>query len=170
MKRILIILAGAALMATLFSCSREKPVPVQQTQPAAQPATPALEQMIAAGKNPQEIAESMFDTHGCKNCHTLGQDGKFGFTDKGKELAKGFEGCISMLTAMNVIAQVPDDKRTPEERRKAARFQEFGCTACHKITPGKMGLTEVGAKLTHLHLGCVEVQKLLAGNKAPVKQ
>jgi hypothetical protein len=32
--------------------------------------------MIAAGKSPQELAVYMFDTHGCKSCHTIGHDGK----------------------------------------------------------------------------------------------
>jgi hypothetical protein len=64
---------------------------------------------------------------------------------------------------MTVIVQVPEPKRSPEQRQKAGRFEEFGCTACHKLTPGKLGLTEVGAKLAHLHLGCVEVEKLVAG-------
>ena len=67
-----------------------------------------------------------------------------------------------MLTAMNLIAQVPDQQRSVQQRQRAARFEEFGCTTCHKIIPGKMGLTEVGAKLTHLHLGCVDVEKLVA--------
>jgi cytochrome c2 len=126
-----------------------------------------LDKMVASGKSQQELARYVFDTHGCKSCHTVGQNGKLGFTDKGKQIAKGFEGCISMLTAMNLIAQVPDDKRTPSQRQKAARFEEFGCTACHKITPGKMGLTELGTKLTHLHLGCVDVEKLTANAKSP---
>jgi len=63
---------------------------------------------------------------------------------------------------MTVIVQVPADKRSPLQRQKAERFDEFGCTACHKLTPGKLGLTEVGAKLAHLHLGCVDVEKLVA--------
>jgi hypothetical protein len=33
---------------------------------------------------------------------------------------------------------------------------------CHQITPGKMGLTETGSKLSSLHMGCVEVEKLLS--------
>jgi hypothetical protein len=61
---------------------------------------------------------------------------------------------------MTVIVQVSEAKRTPEQRQKAVRFEEFGCTACHRLTPGKLSLTEVGAKLQHLHLGCVEVEKL----------
>ena len=121
-----------------------------------------LDRMIAAGKSQRELAKYVFNTHGCKDCHTMGASGKLGFTEKGKERAKGFEGCISMLTAMNLIAQVDDQQRSLEQRQKAARFDEFGCTTCHKIIPGKMGLTDLGAKLTHLHLGCVDVERLVA--------
>ena len=119
-----------------------------------------LDRMVAAGSNPQELAKYIFDSHGCKNCHTIGQDGKLGYTERGKERAKGFEGCINMLTAMTVIVQLPGEKRSSQQREKAQRFEEFGCTDCHKLTPGKLGLTEVGAKLQHLHLGCVDVEKL----------
>jgi cytochrome c551/c552 len=121
-----------------------------------------LDRMVAEGKSQRELAQYVFNTHGCKSCHTMGQSGKLGFTEKGKERAKGFEGCISMLTAMNLIAQVDGKQRSPQQRQKAARFEEFGCTTCHKIIPGKMGLTDIGTKLTHLHLGCVDVEKLVA--------
>jgi cytochrome c551/c552 len=125
-----------------------------------------LDRMVAEGKSPRELAQYVFNTHGCKSCHTIsqkgGQSGKLGFTEKGKERAKGFEGCISMLTAMNLIAQVDERQRSPQQRQKAARFEEFGCTTCHKIIPGKMGLTDIGTKLTRLHLGCVDVEKLVA--------
>jgi cytochrome c551/c552 len=121
-----------------------------------------LDRMIAAGKSQKELAQYVFDTHGCKSCHTMGANGKLGFTAKGKERAQGFEGCISMLTAMTVIVQVPDDQRSAKQRERAQLFEEFGCTACHKITPGKLGLTEIGTKLTHLHLGCVDVETLVA--------
>jgi cytochrome c551/c552 len=124
-----------------------------------------LDRMISARKNQQELAQYIFNTHGCKSCHTMGGSGKLGFTAKGKERAKGFEGCISMLTAMNLIAQVDEKQRSPQQRQKAARFEEFGCTTCHKIIPGKMGLTDVGAKLTHLHLGCVDVEKSVSARK-----
>jgi len=125
--------------------------------------TPAkLDQMIAAGASPQELAQYVFDTHGCRNCHTVGHDGKLGFTTTGKEKAQGFEGCISTLKAMGIIAKVPEDQRSVTQRQRAQRFEEFGCATCHTVTPGKMQLTAVGAKLSHLHLGCVEVQKLLA--------
>ena len=133
----------------------------------AQSSDAALDKRIAAGKSPRELALFLFDTHGCKNCHTIGQDGKLGFTKKGEERAQGFEGCISTLKAMSIIAKVPEDQRSATQRRRAQRFEEFGCATCHKLTPGKMGLTEAGAKLAHLHLGCVEVEKLVASGPAP---
>jgi cytochrome c2 len=137
-----------------------------KSQTSAQASSATLDRMVAAGKSQRELATYVFDTHGCKNCHTMGQNSKLGFTERGKQRAQGFEGCISMLTAMNLIAQVADDKRSTQQRQKAARFEEFGCTTCHKITPGKMGLTEIGTKLTHLHLGCVDVEKLVASKPA----
>jgi hypothetical protein len=134
-----------------------------QSSPAS---STELDKMIATGRSPRELALFLFDTHGCKNCHTIGQDGKLGFTKKGEERAQGFEGCISTLKAMTIIAKVPEDQRSATQRRRAERFNEFGCSTCHKLTPGKLGLTEVGAKLAHLHLGCVEVEKLVASGPA----
>jgi hypothetical protein len=134
---------------------------------AAQNASDAkLDKMIATGKSPQQLAKYVFDTHGCKSCHTIGENGKLGYTEKGRERAKGFEGCINMLTAMTVIAQTPDDKRTSQQAQKALRFKEFGCTDCHLVTPGKLALTDVGAKLAHLHLGCVDVEKLTSSQSS----
>jgi cytochrome c2 len=129
-------------------------------------ASAALDRLIAAGKSQRELAQYVFDTHGCKECHSIGSEGKLGFTTKGKEKAQGFEGCISTLKAMSIIAKVPEDQRSATQRRRAQRFEEFGCAVCHKVTPGKMGLTEVGTKLGHLHLGCVEVEKLVASSPA----
>jgi cytochrome c2 len=131
----------------------------QQSSP---PSSSALDRMVAAGKSQRELGQHVFDTHGCRTCHTMGHDGELGFTDRGKQRAKGFEGCINMLTAMTVIVQLPEDRRSPEQRQKAVRFAEFGCTTCHMLSPGKLELTEVGAKLKHLHLGCVEVETLVA--------
>lgn len=125
-----------------------------------------LDRMIADNKSPRELAQYVFDTHGCKSCHTIGREGKLGYTDRGRERAKGFEGCINMLTAMTVIVQLPEDKRSSQQRDKAKRFAEFGCTDCHKLTPGKLGLTEVGAKLQHLHVGCVDIEKLTSDQSA----
>lgn len=115
-----------------------------------------------SGRTPDELAAYVFEHHRCNSCHTLGQGGKLGFTDRGKEVGKNFEGCISLLTSMNVIAQVKPANRTAEEKEKAARFQEFGCTTCHQITPGKLGLTEYGKKLKSLHMACTDVEKILA--------
>src|SRR5262245_33763622 len=96
----------------------------------------------------------------------MGSEGKLGFTAKGKERAQGFEGCISTLKAMSVIVKVAEDQRSATQRRRVQRFEEFGCAACHKLTPDKMALTEVGVKLAHLHLGCVDVEKLIASSPA----
>ena len=134
----------------------------QQKQPSPQSTSAALDKMIAARKSQKELAQYVFDNHGCKTCHTVGDSGKLGFTEKGKQLTNGFEGCIRMLTAMNLIAQVPANQRSPDQKTKAQRFDEFGCTLCHQIVPGKMGLTDLGSKLSHLHLGCVDVEKHLA--------
>jgi len=133
-------------------------------QPAQSPKTTManLDKMAASGKSQKEMAQYVFDNHGCKGCHTAGENGKLGFTAKGKQLATGFEGCIRSLTAMNLIAQVPANQRSADQKLKAQRFDEFGCTLCHQIVPGKMGLTELGSKLRTMHLGCVEVEKRVA--------
>jgi hypothetical protein len=115
-----------------------------------------------SGKTPDELAAYLFEHHGCNSCHTLGQGGKLGFTDRGKEVGKNFDGCISLLTSMNVIAQTKAANRTAEEKQKAARFKEFGCTTCHQIVPGKLGLTEYGKKLKSMHMACTDVEKILA--------
>ncbi len=143
--------------------------PVAQKDANNQPSAAsiaALNRMIAAGKSQRELAQHLFDTHGCKECHTIGSEGRLGFTPKGKDRAQGFEGCIATLKAMSIIVKVPENKRSATQRGRVQRFEEFGCATCHKLTPGKMGLTEVGAKLAHLHLGCVDVEKLLASGAA----
>lgn len=132
----------------------------------AQSSDATLDKMIAAGRSPQELAAYLFDSHGCKNCHTAGKDGKLGFTKNGTDRAQGFQGCIATLKAMSVIAKVPADQRSATQRQRAQRFEEFGCATCHKVADGKVGLTAVGAKLANLHLGCVDVEKVLAGKPA----
>jgi cytochrome c2 len=133
-----------------------------QAQAQSSPAPKSRGEDDMSGKTPDELAAYVFERHRCNTCHTLGQGGKLGFTDRGKEVGKNFEGCISLLTSMNVIAQVKPANRTEEEKQKAARFQEFGCTTCHQITPGKLGLTEYGKKLKSLHMACTDVEKILA--------
>ncbi len=168
----IVVLRGHMTVA-LVLCLCRVAVPAQQDQggPNAkrQPAAAsiaALDRMIAAGKSRNELAQHLFDTHGCKGCHTIGKEGKLGFTSKGKEKAQGFDGCISTLKAMSIIAKVPEDRRSATQRLRSQRFEEFGCATCHSVSPGKVGLTEVGEKLAHLHLGCVEVQNVVAGSPA----
>lgn len=161
MKPFLVLLIAA--FAVLFGQEKQA---AKQGQSSGHAPDPALDRMVAAGKSPQELARYVFQTHGCKSCHTMGEQGKLGFTERGKERAKNFEGCIKMLTAMTVIVQVSEDRRTPQQRDKAARFQEFGCTSCHQVSPGKLSLTEAGAKLKHLHLGCVDVEKLVTSENS----
>jgi cytochrome c551/c552 len=145
---------GAAALLSVFLFAQQKQTP--------QSTSAALDKMSAAGKSQRELAQYVFDNHGCNGCHTAGQDGKLGFTQKGKQLSTGFEGCIRSLTAMNVIAQVPAGQRSADQKIKAQRFEEFGCTLCHQIVPGTMGLTTLGKKLSSMHLGCVDVEKRLA--------
>jgi hypothetical protein len=133
-----------------------------QQKQSPQATSAALDKMIAAKKSQKELAQYVFDNHGCKTCHTVGENGKLGFTARGQQLTNGFEGCIRTLTAMNVIAQVPENQRSASQKTTARRFDEFGCTLCHQIVPGKMGLSDLGMKLSHLHLGCVDVEKQLA--------
>ncbi len=66
---------------------------------------------------------------------------------------------------MNVIAQIKEDDRTQEQRKRVAHFEEYGCGVCHQIVPGKMGLTKLGSRLASLHAGCVEVEKIMNGRK-----
>ena len=140
--------------------SQSKPSSQPQSSTSASPNTLTDAQMSKMSSD--ELAHYVFEHHGCNNCHTLGASGKLGFTERGKQVGKGFEGCISLLTSMNVIAQVKSVDRTAEEKQKAARFKEFGCTTCHQITPGKLGLTSYGTKLKSLHLACTDVEKILA--------
>jgi hypothetical protein len=160
-RRLLIAVGGAALFAGIAFTFVERNAKAQP-QTSAQEPSATLDRMIAAHKSQPELAQYVFATHGCNNCHTVGRDGKLGFTSRGKQVAGDFEGCIRLLTDMNLIAQTPENRRSNQERQKAARFEEFGCTFCHKVTPTKMGLTDAGAKLRNLHLGCVDVEKLVA--------
>jgi cytochrome c551/c552 len=153
LRRLLVALAVFAVGASL---------PGQQKAPSAQVTNATLDKMIAANKSQKELSQYVFYNHGCKTCHTAGENGKLGFTEKGKQLTSGFEGCVRMLTAMNLIAQVPAAQRSADQKTKAQRFDEFGCTFCHQIVPGKMALTDLGSKLSHLHLGCADVEKMVA--------
>lgn len=86
----------------------------------AQSSNDELDRMIAAGKSQKQLAQFLFDTHGCDRCHTLGHDGKLGFTKKGEERAQGFQGCISTLKAMSIIAKVPENQRSATQAKGTA--------------------------------------------------
>jgi cytochrome c551/c552 len=146
----------------LFSRSQPAAQPAQSSPASTSTSTPALTDAQMSKLTSDELAHYVFAHHGCNSCHTLGANGKLGFTDRGKQVGKGFEGCIALLTSMNVIAQVKSVDRSAEEKQKAARFQEFGCTTCHQITPGKLGLTSYGTKLKSLHMACTDVERILA--------
>jgi cytochrome c551/c552 len=109
-----------------------------------------------------ELAKYIFEHHGCGSCHTMGANGKLGYTERGKQVSKGFLGCVNLLTSMNLIAQVEPANRTPEEKDKAVKFREFGCTTCHQIVPGKLGLTRYGTRLKSFHMACTEVERILS--------
>lgn len=159
----LVIWAGFS-SASLFS----------QSTPTSQPTPPP--RAISSGSSTKtltdaqmsqmsrdELAKYVFDQHRCKNCHTLGKTGRLGLTERGIEVGKNYEGCVSLLTSMNLIAQLKDTERSSADRKTAARFQEFGCTTCHQIvTPRKMGLTSFGAKLKSMHMACTDVEKRLS--------
>jgi len=134
---------------------------VSAPEAAAQGLTDA--QMARMSSN--ELAHYVFEHHGCDGCHTLGANGKLGFTERGKQVGKGFEGCIALLTSMNAIVQVKEADRSADQKHKAAHFQEFGCITCHQVTPGKLGLTNYGTKLKSLHMACTDVEKTLATRK-----
>ena len=156
MKRPLILIA--VLILALSGCGQK---------PDRPPATVAELQRVTNAKNPQQIATFIYQSYGCKNCHTLGSGGKFGFTADGEQLKSKSEGCIAMLTAVHGIAAMPEVRRTAEHKEKLAHFNQYGCTACHQISLGTVSLTEVGAQLRTLHLACTDVQRILnqsAGN------
>jgi cytochrome c551/c552 len=166
-----VILAGCVLCAlvgsaVLLSQSKPAPQPVSSSKALAAEALPqALTDAQMSQMSSNELAHYVFEHHGCNGCHTLGANGKLGFTERGKQVGKGFEGCISLLTSMNGIAQVKEADRSADQKHKAARFQEFGCTTCHQITPGKLGLTSYGTKLKSLHMACTDVENILAAQK-----
>lgn len=157
---------GSVLICSFFLFSQAKPAsqPAQSAKPS--PSASATTNMLTDAQmshmSSDELAKYVFDHHGCNSCHTLGANGKLGFTERGKQVGKGFEGCISLLTSMNIIAQVKPADRSSDDKQKAATFQAFGCTTCHQITPGKLGLTNYGTKLKSMHMACTDVERILA--------
>lgn len=152
-KALLLLLTCAAVL--LVACTRQ-----------SQPKTTAQAMSIPPEfddphKSPQELAQFVYTNYNCNGCHTLNNEGKFGYTQKGEQLRAGSEGCVGLLTAMSVIVHISDADRKPEHKLKASHFNEYGCAVCHQVEPGKMSLTKTGEKLSLLHLSCPEVEQLL---------
>jgi len=153
-------LSSAGLFSQSKSTAQPTPPPKAVSSGSS---TKALTDAQMSQMSSDDLASYVFQQHGCKNCHTLGKAGKLGLTDQGIEVGKNYEGCVSLLTSMNLIAQLKDAERTSAQKKTAARFQEFGCTTCHQIVaPGKMGLTSYGVKLKSMHMACTDVEKLLS--------
>jgi len=150
MKRLRMV--GTTLLFVLVGCSRT---------PGRPPATLAELEQVTQAKSAHEVATYIFDNYGCKQCHTVASGGKFGYTAMGEQLKKSSEGCIAMLTTVSRIVTLPEADRTAEHREKLAHFNDYGCTACHRISFGSIELTEVGAKLRTMHLACTDVQRVL---------
>jgi cytochrome c551/c552 len=150
MKRLRMV--GTTLLFVLLGCSRT---------PGRPPATLAELENVTQAKSAHEVATFIFDNYGCKQCHTVASGGKFGYTVMGEQLKKSSEGCIAMLTTVSRIVTLPEADRTAEHREKLAHFNDYGCTACHRISFGSIELTEVGAKLRTMHLACTDVQRVL---------
>jgi len=146
------LLVAGILFGVFVSCSQ---------QPERPPATLAELEKATAAKSAHEIATYIFDNYGCNGCHTIAGGGKFGYTAMGEQLKKKSEGCIALLTAVSRIATMPEAERTSDHKEKLEHFNDFGCVACHRISFGSVGLTEVGAKLQTMHLACTDVQKVL---------
>jgi cytochrome c551/c552 len=159
-----VVLASVGLGCALLVCSSPLALLTNASPGPAQTASPKKELSEAemSHLSSDQLAKYVFEHHGCDSCHTMGANGKLGYTERGKQVGKGFVGCVSLLTSMNLIAQVEPANRTADEKKKAATFREFGCTTCHQITPGKLGLTSYGAKLKSFHMACTDVERILS--------
>ena len=158
------VLARLSLGCALVICSSPQSLRTNASPGSAQPASSKKELSAAemSHMSPNDLAKYIFEHHGCGSCHTMGANGKLGYTERGKQVSKGFLGCVNLLTSMNLIAQVEPANRTPDEKEKAVKFREFGCTTCHQIVPGKLGLTNYGTRLKSFHMACTDVERILS--------
>jgi hypothetical protein len=117
-----------------------------------------LDKMTAAGKSDREIANVSTRT-AARVATRSARMANLDSTRRAAGLAR-----VPKVASLGHERDCPGvgDKRTPAQREKAVRFEEFGRNFCHRITPGKLGLTEVGANLSHLHLGSVDVERLVS--------
>jgi hypothetical protein len=76
-----------------------------------------------------------------------------------KTLQRAFSNIVAHFVP---IAQIKPANRTDDEKHKVARFEQFGCTTCHQIVPGKLGLTSSGQKLKAMRMACTDVERIIA--------
>lgn len=152
MKSTLVAATVVFAIALCFACQRPQ---------APKPTTAAEFERATAGMTRTQTARYVFETYGCDSCHTVDDRGNMGFTARGEKTKQGFTGCVRLLTAVNASVPIPEAERSAEERRVHQTFNEYGCSFCHKVEPGRMSFTELGQKLSFLHFGCVEVQDVL---------
>lgn len=159
-----LVVWAAFSSASLLSQSTPTPQTTPSTKATSSGSpTKTLTEAQMSQLSSDDLAKYVFQQHGCKNCHTLGKASKLGLTEQGMEVGKNYEGCVSLLTSMSLVAQLKEAERSPADKKTAARFQEFGCTTCHQVvSPGRMGLTRYGAKLKSMHMACTDVEKLLS--------
>src|ERR1700694_5281950 len=103
LARVVTIWLGTSLVlcsVLLFSQSKPGSRPAQSSTASASTSPNALTEAQMSKMSSDELAHYVFEHHGCNTCHTLGANGKLGFTDRGKQVGNGFEGCISLLTSM----------------------------------------------------------------------
>jgi hypothetical protein len=153
--RVALCLFVGSLVLLIWCATAAQAAPANQSE-ASKTQADSLTSAQIAQMSSDQLTHYVFEHHGCNNCHSIEAGGRLGFTDRGKQLGKGFEGCVSLLTQMNVISLVKDVDRTASDKKKAARFEEFGCSTCHQILPGKMGFTKYGVKLKSMHLPCTQ--------------
>jgi cytochrome c551/c552 len=149
----------ATTVGLLVACSQQSERPPAQSE--RPPATLAELESLTTADDSQEIATYIFENYGCENCHTITNSDKFGFTERGRQIKSKSEGCPTLLGAVRQIAVLPEADRTEKHHEKLAHFEEYGCTACHRIFYGFVGLTEIGVRLRSLHLSCSDLQRVL---------
>lgn len=146
------IFIGLLVWLVLFALILERRAEAQ-TSPAGSAA------MTAASEH--ELAEKIFRKHNCGSCHTLTQNSRFGYTQRGLEMKRRSLGCVDLLSHIAEVVKITPDKWTTEQRRDARDFHRFGCTACHEIGPMHLGLTPEGRHLVSAHMSCPAVEKIL---------
>ncbi len=151
-------LAAFAVVAGVLYWPRgaeQRSLSIQAGQPAS------LMEYDAEGKSGGEIAKWIYDNHGCAECHTLTQTGLFGLTPQGETMALDFQGCPGLLTSVWETLTIAQQEWTAKQRQVREEFVRFGCTACHQVGPTGVGLTEIGARASLLHMSCSEVDSIL---------